>query len=403
MHLHDTADTFFLALDRVVDSVALAQNARVHAHEGQLADVGVGHELECQRRELLAVVGLAGHVLFVVVRAVHRRNVQRRRHQFDHGVEHALHALVLERAAAQHRLDFAGDRARAQTVGDFLERQVTFFKVLVHQLFRSFGRAFDHLLAPFLGQLDQLGGDFARFELHALRGFVPEDRLHQTQVDHALELVFGTDRNHDRHGVGLQAVDHHLANAEEVGADAVHLVDERQTRHLVLVGLAPDGFRLGLHAADRVVHHDGAVQHAHRALDFNGEVHVAGGVDDVDAVLGQRVVHALPEAGHGSRGDRDATLLFLLHPVGRCRAIVHFAELVGHARVEQDTFGGGGLAGVDVRGDTDVAVALDGGLAGHDVLSGLNALSAGRRARAISPGTQPPTLKRRVFFRSGSG
>ena len=34
--------------------------------------------------------------------------------------------------------------------------------------------------------------------------------------------------------------------------------------------------------------------------------------------------------------------------------------------VEQDALGGGGFAGVDVRGDTDVAVALDGGLAGHD-------------------------------------
>ena len=28
-------------------------------------------------------------------------------------VEHALHALVLERGAAQHRLDLGGDRARA--------------------------------------------------------------------------------------------------------------------------------------------------------------------------------------------------------------------------------------------------------------------------------------------------
>src|SRR2546427_7403537 len=47
-------------------------------------------------------------------------------------------------------------------------------------------------------------------------------------------------------------------------------------------------------------------------------------------------------------------------------AVVHFAQLVGHTGIEQDTFRGGGFACVDVGGDTDVAVALDGGLASHD-------------------------------------
>jgi hypothetical protein len=60
VHLHDPADAFLLAADRVVDAVALGQHARVDAHEGQLAHERVGHQLERQRRELLAVVGLAG-------------------------------------------------------------------------------------------------------------------------------------------------------------------------------------------------------------------------------------------------------------------------------------------------------------------------------------------------------
>src|SRR3546814_3919892 len=36
VHLQDTADTFFLALDRVVDRFTGMQHARVNAHEGQL-------------------------------------------------------------------------------------------------------------------------------------------------------------------------------------------------------------------------------------------------------------------------------------------------------------------------------------------------------------------------------
>jgi hypothetical protein len=195
------------------------------------------------------------------------------------------------------------------------------------------------------------------------------------EVDHAGEVLLGADGDHDGHGVGLQAQLHLVIDLEEVRAGAVHLVDEREAGHLVLVGLAPDGFRLGLHATHGAIDHAGAVQHAHRTLDFNREVDVSGGVDDVDAVLGASQVHALPEAGRGSGGDRDATLLLLLHPVHRGGAVVHLTDLVVHTGVVKDAFGRGGLAGIDVRRDTDVAVALDGGFAGHGLLQKTGAAS----------------------------
>ncbi len=160
-------------------------------------------------------------------------------------------------------------------------------------------------------------------------------------------------------------------HAEEVGAHAVHLVDERDARHLVLVGLAPDGFRLRLHAAHGVVDHAGAVEHAHGALHLDGEVDVAGRVDDVDAMLGVVAGHALPEGGGGGRRDGDAAFLLLLHPVHGGGAVMDLAQLVVDAGVEQDALGRRRLAGVDVRADADVAVAFDGGLAGHGEFSGL--------------------------------
>jgi hypothetical protein len=63
----------------------------------------------------------------------------------------------------------------------------------------------------------------------------------------------------------------------------VHLVDEADARNVVLVGLTPDGLGLRLDAGDAVEHGDRAVEHAQRALDLDGEVDVAGRVDDVDA------------------------------------------------------------------------------------------------------------------------
>ena len=70
----------------------------------------------------------------------------------------------------------------------------------------------------------------------------------------------------------------------KIRAGAVHLVDERDARDLVFGRLPPDGFGLRLHAGHAAEHRDRAVEHAHGALHLGGEIHVAGRVNDVDAV-----------------------------------------------------------------------------------------------------------------------
>ena len=74
----------------------------------------------------------------------------------------------------------------------------------------------------------------------------------------------------------------------EVRAELVHLVDEADARDVVLVGLAPDRLGLGLDALLAVEHGDRAVEDAQRALDLDGEVDVARGVDEVDLVCRSR-------------------------------------------------------------------------------------------------------------------
>ena len=148
-----------------------------------------------------------------------------------------------------------------------------------------------------------------------------------------------------------EAVDHRLHATVEVGADPVHLVDVGDPRHAVLVGLAPDGLGLGLDAGDRVEQRDRAVEHAQRALDLDREVDVARRVDDVDPV-------AVPLAGRGRGGDRDAPLLLLLHPVHHGRALVNLPHLVGPTGVIEDALSRRRLTGVDVGHDPDIASVL---------------------------------------------
>ena len=156
------------------------------------------------------------------------------------------------------------------------------------------------------------------------------------------------DGNGQRDGVGAQNRADLVDDAEEIRADTVHLVDERDARDMVFLRLPPDGFRLRFDAADGAEEADGAVQNTQGAFDFDGEIDVSGSVDDIDLMVA-------PDAGGGGAGDRDAALLFLHHEVHGRLAVMGFAHLVVAACIEKDAFRAGGLACVDMRHDTDVA------------------------------------------------
>ena len=143
----------------------------------------------------------------------------------------------------------------------------------------------------------------------------------------------------------------------EVGARSVHLIDERNARNAVFVHLAPDGFRLGLHARNRAEYGDCTVENAEGTLHFSGKVNVSGGVDEVYLVFNAlvRTFFRRPVAADCGRRDGNAAFAFLFHPVGDSRAFVHFAYFVDNAAVKQDSLGAGRFAGVDVRRYTDVS------------------------------------------------
>ena len=298
------------------------------------------------------------------VGALGGRDVERRRQVVDDGVEHRLDALVLERRAAQHRHEVEGERAGADGALDVGLGDVVAGEVLLHQLVVAAGDRLEHLLAELVGLIDHVGRDVDLVPLGAELLVVPDEGLHLHQVDEADERLrrFGPARA-DRElqdGRGrVEAFLDHPHRAVEVGADAIHLVDEAEPRDVVLVGLPPHRLGLRFDTGDRVEHGDGAVEHAQRPLDLDREVDVAGRVDDVDPVV-------VPDAGRGGRRDRDPALLLLGHVVHRGGAVVDLADLVALPGVVEDALGRGGLARVDVGHDADVAGALEGELSlGH--------------------------------------
>ena len=114
VHLEDAAKTLAVVLDRVVDVGARLGLAGVDADVGELADVGVGHDLEGEGREGLLGVGVTDVGLALEVGAVDLGDVERAREVVDDGVEQLLDALVLVGGAHEDEVELAGDDTLAQ-------------------------------------------------------------------------------------------------------------------------------------------------------------------------------------------------------------------------------------------------------------------------------------------------
>ncbi len=360
VHPQDATDALLAVLGRVVDLRALLERARVDAEVGELP-VRVGDDLERQRRERLVLARLAlDRLLALHVGALRGRQVERRRQVVDDRVEHGLHALVLERGAAQHRHELELERADSDRVLDLGGRDLLVAEVLLEQRVVDMRDRLEQLAAGRVGGVLELVGDVDDLELGAFAvvGERPHDRAHLDEVDHAAEVALGADRQLHDGGRRVEAVADHRDAAVEVGADAVHLVDEAEPRHVVLVGLAPHRLGLRLDAGDRVEHRDRAVEHTQVALDLHREVDVTRRVDDVDLAVA-------PLHRRGGGRDRDAPLLLLDHVVHHRGAFVHLTDLVGATRVVEDALGRRGLARVDVGHDPDVAGLLEWEFACH--------------------------------------
>ena len=153
----------------------------------------------------------------------------------------------------------SGERARAQGAPDHLGRDRRLvLEVGLGELVVELGDTVDQRVVSDSRRGSELLRDLFDRELRSERVRV-RDRLHLDQVDDSRELLLAPDREMNRYGLRAEPVAHGLDGRVEVGAGAVHLVDERDAGHGVAVCLAPDGLGLGLHSGDGVEDGNGAV------------------------------------------------------------------------------------------------------------------------------------------------
>ena len=351
MHQQDAAHTFPNIFVGVEHRFAGLQRTGINPEERQLADVGIRRNLERQSGERRAVVSCTG-LLFLGsgIDAGDRGLVKRRRQEIDDRIEELLNALVFVGRAAENGDHLIGDGRSAQRGPDLRLGDLFSLEIEHHDFFVLVRDLLEHMIPILRGKLCQLFGDL--FLAHILAQLVVEDiRLHADQIDDAAEGILRANGQLKRNCRTLETVVHHFEDIEEIGAHHVHFVDVNDTRDMIFVGLSPYSLGLRLHAALCTKDGHRAVEHAQGTFDLNGEVHMSRRVDDVDA-------HALPVTGRRSRGDRDATLLLLLHPVHGSGAVMGLSESVIDTGVEKNTLCRRRLSCIDMSHDANVSRIL---------------------------------------------
>src|SRR6266851_7009488 len=92
----------------------------------------------------------------------------------------------------------------------------------------------------------QLRGNIGGLILRAYRLVLPDDGLHGDQIHHASKLVFLSDGNLNRDGLGVEPLTESVDGMLEIRTHLVDLINETNSRNAVLVRLPPNFFRLRL-------------------------------------------------------------------------------------------------------------------------------------------------------------
>ncbi|OPZ61579.1 MAG: hypothetical protein BWY88_00171 [Synergistetes bacterium ADurb.Bin520] len=348
VHAQDAPHALFLARPDVFQGHAAIHGAGVDAAERQAPHEGVHHDLEGQGREGGIHAALPHDTSPRLRVGAHGRGkIHGARKIVHHRIEKELHALVLERRAAEHGHELHGDGASAQGGPNQVVWNGLGVQKQGHDLFVEIGQGLHDGLPAQAGLLLKFRRDGHHLGIRP--HFIGKKHCPLThQVDGPLEGVFHPYGDLDGHRAGPEALLDAPDYVVEIRPHAIHLVDEGHPGYPVLIGLAPHRFGLGLHSPHGAEHGHGTVQDPHGPLHLHGKVHVSGRINEIDQAF-------LPVARGGRRSNGNAPFALLLHPVHRGRALVDLSHPVLTPRVEQDPLGRGGLARVDVRSNTDIA------------------------------------------------
>ena len=265
---------------------------------------------------------------------------------FQESIQQELHAEVVDGAAEEDRGGFVREHGGVVPIVPGVFEHLQLFDRLVK------GRVVEPAADEFIVQPAHLHG---RAILSA-DGALEQVHLLRLAIEDALKLEAVADRPVHREGADAEHALQLIQQGERLLHRAVALVDEGEDRHAALAADLEELAGLRLDALGGINHHHDRVHGGEHAIGVLGEVLVARGVQQVEAVAG------VIELQHGG-ADGDAALLLQFHPVGGRRALVlargDRAGELHRAAVKQELFRQRGLARVRMRDDGERAPRLN--------------------------------------------
>ncbi len=234
-------------------------------------------------------ISRALNLVALLVGPDYRRQVGRSGEIVDDGIKQRLYALRLVGSASENRVNLMIYGLLANGLLYFFDSGLLAIQDLHHYLVIVVGQLLKHLATIFLGLVEIVGrdGDLGRGRDGVGLGIhfvLPMPCDHLDQIDDTAELLLGSDGYLDGYAIGAELLLYGAGGHIEVRADGIQLVYVDDGRNVVLVGLTPNGFGLGLDAVLAIQDGNSAIQDTQRTLDLSSEVDVSRSIDQVDAV-----------------------------------------------------------------------------------------------------------------------
>ena len=315
---------------RVPHFHALFKGTADNAHESQPIPVGRVH-VRLNLEHKAGEVGLLGadHAGIALPGQGRRRVLQET-------IQEGLHTKVGHGRAEEHGRQFA----------PAYSLQIEGITGLIQQL--------DFLVQPIPIMLVQQGFQHGIIHgnvsfLHHLFAVVAAGvQLHHFRIPvvDALEIPIHADGPVNGTGADAQHLLQFFHQRKGILGGSVHFIHKGENRYVPHPADLEQLNGLGFHALGGVDQHNCRIGSHQHPVSILGEVLVSGGIQNVDA---ESVIFKL----HGRRGDRNAALLFNVHPVGSgvfvALASLNTAGRPNGSAVKQELFGQGRFAGVRVR------------------------------------------------------
>ena len=324
VHLEQAANTFFFTATGIEYVATCFQFTGINAEEAQTAYIGVCSDLERQSAKRFIGRNFTNNFCIRIIGqcSVNFFRIYRARQISTNGIQQRLNAFILKGRATSHREDVHRKGSLTDCTANFVFRKRRgIIEVLFHYFVIALSNRFQHLVTPFFGFRTKFSRNFLYIVVSAKVFGVPYDSFHGHQIDYSLEVFFRSDGDLDRTRICAQNFLHLAIYFKEVCSATVHFIYICQTRHMIFIGLAPNGFTLRFHTAYRTKSSNSSVQNTKRAFHFHGKVNVSRSVDQIDFVS---LIVVFPESGSSSTGNSNTTFLFLRHPVHCGCTIVHF-------------------------------------------------------------------------------